>query len=47
MVPLAYGETFQRLLPNSTLKVIDRCGHCPHQERPAEFVEAVLGFLQG
>ncbi|MEK7814991.1 MAG: alpha/beta hydrolase [Chloroflexota bacterium] len=46
MVPLAYGEAFQRLLPNSTLKVIDRCGHCPHQERPAEFVEAVLAFLQ-
>ena len=46
MVPLDYGKEFQRLLPNSSLKVIDRCGHFPQEERPEEVFDAVLAFLQ-
>ncbi len=45
MVPPEYGRAFQRLLPDSTLKVIENCGHFPHQEQPAQFLEATLGFL--
>ena len=46
MVPLDYGKEFQRLLPNASLKVIDRCGHSPQEERPEEVLEAVLDFLR-
>ena len=46
MVPLDYGKEFQRLLPNSTLKVIDRAGHSPQEERPEEVLDAVRAFLQ-
>ena len=46
MVPPDYGREFQRLLPNSSLKVIGKCGHSPHEERPSEFLDAVLSFLQ-
>jgi pimeloyl-ACP methyl ester carboxylesterase len=46
MVPLDYGKEFQRLLPSSSLKVIDRCGHSPQEERPNEVLDAVLPFLQ-
>jgi len=46
MVPTEYGREFQRLLPNSTLTVIDKCGHSPHEERPDEFLDAVVSFLR-
>ena len=46
MVPLDYGRAFQQLLPESSLTVIERCGHFPHQERPNEALAAVLDFLQ-
>lgn len=46
VVPPVYGRAFQQLLPSSTLQVIKNCGHLPQQERPAEFLDAVLGFLR-
>jgi pimeloyl-ACP methyl ester carboxylesterase len=46
VVPIAYGKAFQQLLPNATLRIIEKCGHLPQQERPAGFLEAVLSFLQ-
>jgi pimeloyl-ACP methyl ester carboxylesterase len=30
---------------NSTLHVIDRCGHSPALEKPQEFLKAALEFL--
>jgi pimeloyl-ACP methyl ester carboxylesterase len=45
IVPLNCAELYQRALVNSTLHVIDRCGHSPALERPREFLTAVLGFL--
>ena len=38
VVPLAYGEALQKLIPGSRLSVIDACGHLPHVEKPDEFV---------
>ena len=46
IVPAKYGEAFQRLIPNSSLKLIEKCGHLPQEERPAEFLDAVLSFLR-
>ena len=32
-------------LPNAELAVIPNAGHVPHEERPAEFMQAVIGYL--
>ncbi|MFM8832276.1 MAG: alpha/beta fold hydrolase [Cytophagales bacterium] len=36
---------FHDLLPNSTVKFIDKCGHLPMVEKPETFVEVILSFL--
>jgi pimeloyl-ACP methyl ester carboxylesterase len=43
--PLNCGELYHRTLTNSTLHVIDRCGHSPALEQPEEFLTAVTAFL--
>jgi pimeloyl-ACP methyl ester carboxylesterase len=45
LVPLAHGETYRDAIRGAELKVIDRCGHLPQLERPAEFVALVEEFL--
>ena len=42
---LADGQRFKKEIPNSTLLVINQCGHVPNVERPAEFNAAALKFL--
>ncbi|MSP85158.1 MAG: alpha/beta hydrolase [Flavobacteriaceae bacterium] len=37
---------FHKLLPNSTLYWIDKCGHAPMMERPDEFNEFMFEWLQ-
>jgi pimeloyl-ACP methyl ester carboxylesterase len=45
ILPLNCGELYHRALTNSTLHVIDRCGHSPALEKPEEFLKAVTEFL--
>jgi pimeloyl-ACP methyl ester carboxylesterase len=45
LVPLAHGEAYRNAIAGAELKVIDRCGHSPQLERPAEFVALVEEFL--
>jgi 4,5:9,10-diseco-3-hydroxy-5,9,17-trioxoandrosta-1(10),2-diene-4-oate hydrolase len=45
IVPLACGEQYRRLLPNATLRVLDRCGHSAPIEHPDAFANLVLDFL--
>ena len=47
LTPLADGERFKKEIPNSTLLVIDECGHVPQFEKASEFNAALLKFLQG
>lgn len=47
LTPLADGERFKKEIPNSTLLVIDECGHVPQFEKAAEFNAALLKFLTG
>lgn len=39
------AEEFHRLIKNSELKFIDKCGHAPMMERPAEFNKMLEEFL--
>jgi len=47
IVPVICGEQYCRLLPNATLRVLERCGHMPPVEQPDRFAELVLDFLRG
>lgn len=45
ITPPFVGKEFNRLIPHSELHFIDKCGHAPMMERPAEFNEILSGFL--
>ncbi|MFH1539241.1 MAG: alpha/beta fold hydrolase [bacterium] len=45
LVPLKYGEAFERDIPDSRLEVFENCGHLPQEERPEEFNKALITFL--
>ncbi len=47
VVPVECGEQYRRGLPNSTLTVLERCGHLPPIEQPDAFARLVLDFLGG
>lgn len=47
VVPLSVGERLARDLPRARLEVLDRCGHLPQEERPAEGLARILPFLEG
>ncbi|WP_145138284.1 alpha/beta fold hydrolase [Pseudomonas duriflava] len=46
IAPIQVGEYMSRTLPNSTLKIIDNVGHCPHLSEPDASIEAMNAFLQ-
>ena len=46
LTPLSEGERFKKDIPNSTLLVMEECGHVPQFEKAAEFNAAVVKFLQ-
>lgn len=45
ITPPFVGREFQRLIPNSELHFIDKCGHAPMMEVPAEFNQILHKFL--
>ena len=40
------GNLLDQTIPDSTLKLIDQCGHVPQEERPEATVPLVLNFLK-
>jgi len=46
ITPPEVAEEFHKLLPDSELHWIDKCGHAPMMERPEEFNEILAGFLK-
>lgn len=46
ITPPEVAEKFNKLIPNSTLYWIDRCGHVPMLETPEIFNTLLDGFLQ-
>ena len=45
ITPPFVGKEFHRLIPNSELHFIDKCGHAPMMEVPAEFNAVLSTFL--
>jgi pimeloyl-ACP methyl ester carboxylesterase len=45
ITPPIVAHEFNRLIPNSNLKFIDRCSHAPMMEHPEKFNELVEDFL--
>ena len=46
LIPLSDGQRFKKEIPNSTLAVIEQCGHVPNFEKAAEFNMTLLKFLK-
>jgi len=46
ITPPFVGKEFNRLIPNSEIHFIDKCGHAPMMEVPAEFNKILEKFLQ-
>eukprot|EP00850_Spirogloea_muscicola_P014336 SM000102S09194 [mRNA] locus=s102:156775:158176:- [translate_table: standard] len=45
LVPVWNSRRLAEALPRGCFKVIEKCGHVPHEERPDEFVAAVEEFV--
>ncbi len=45
VIPLSVGEQLHQAIPNSTLEVIERCGHIPQEENPDETIARISKFL--
>ena len=45
ITPPAVAHEFNKLIPNSTLRFIDKCCHAPMMERPEEFNVILENFL--
>jgi pimeloyl-ACP methyl ester carboxylesterase len=46
ITPPFVAREFQRLIPNSELHFIDKCGHAPMMEQPQAFNEILHKFLK-
>ena len=46
ITPPMVAHDFNRLIPNSTLRFIDKCCHAPMMEHPEKFNNLVAAFLQ-
>jgi pimeloyl-ACP methyl ester carboxylesterase len=46
ITPPFVAREFQRLIPNSELHFVDKCGHAPMMEQPHEFNEILHKFLK-
>ena len=46
IAPMSVGTYLAKNLPNSTLRVIENIGHCPHLSAPAAVAEVVLSYLR-
>lgn len=45
VIPVKVAELLHQAIPNSTLELIDQCGHIPQEEKPDEAVAKISRFL--
>jgi pimeloyl-ACP methyl ester carboxylesterase len=46
MIPLIYGNRLKQDIKNSVLKIIEKCGHIPLQEKPDESASIINEFIK-
>lgn len=46
IAPLAVGHYMHRVMPGSTLSIIENVGHCPHMSQPDKTAEMLDAFLR-
>lgn len=46
IAPIQVGQYLARVMPNSTLRIIENIGHCPHLSEPAASIDAMRAFLE-
>lgn len=46
LIPATAAGKFNRLIPDSKLVMIEKCGHMPQEEKPAETTAAFIDFLE-
>ncbi len=46
IAPREVGDYLNSKLPNSSLKVLEATGHCPHMSAPEETIEVINAFLK-
>jgi sigma-B regulation protein RsbQ len=47
IAPLEVGDYLARALPNSTLRILNATGHCPHMSHPGETIQVIREYLSG
>jgi len=47
LLPAPYADAWRELVPGAKAVVFPECGHLPHLEKPADFVAALEGFIDG
>jgi len=45
IVPISIGERLSQAIPNSRFRVLENCGHIPHEEMPEETIRIIMEFL--
>jgi pimeloyl-ACP methyl ester carboxylesterase len=45
VIPLRVGELLHQAIPNSTLEIVEQCGHIPQEEKPDETIALISKFL--
>jgi sigma-B regulation protein RsbQ len=46
IAPVSVGEFLHKNTPNSTLRLLDASGHCPHMSHPQETIEIIKDYLR-
>ncbi|MBB4638964.1 alpha/beta fold hydrolase [Longimicrobium terrae] len=46
VAPLEVGDYLHREMPDSTLRVMEATGHCPHMSHPDETIRLIRDYLQ-
>ena len=45
IAPVEVGHYLHKQIPNSTLKIMQATGHCPHMSAPSETIQLIKGYL--
>lgn len=46
IIPVAHAHQAHQVMPSSQLVIFEECGHFPHVEEPARFVQALTEFVE-